>query len=87
MKEEWLQCLGSPCEFVSEIHDLNDSHGGCGNGTRAAFLALVVYSSAGRSVLSSSFAGELWSLEYIFTDILLCHQLTKLVGAVEKNME
>lgn len=87
MKEEWLQRLGSPCELVSELHDLNDSHGGCGNGTRAAFLALVGYSSAGRIVFSSSFAGESYLLGYIWTYILLCHQLTKHVGALEKNME
>lgn len=84
MKEEWLQCLNCSCEFVSELHSLSDSRGGCGNG---AFLALVVYSGADRAVLSSSFAGESHLLEYIWTDILLCHQLTKHVGAVEKNME
>lgn len=86
MKEEWLQCLGSPCEFVSELHDLNDSHGGCGNGARAAFLALVVYSSAGRCP-QLVLAGELYVLDYIWAKFLLCHQLTKHVGAVEKNME
>lgn len=77
MKEEWLQCLGSPCEFVSELHDLNDSRGGCGNGAQAAFLALVVYSGAGRGVLGSSFAGELYLLDYIHTKAQLCHQRTK----------
>lgn len=87
MKEEWLQRLNCSCEFVSELHDLNNSHGGCGNGARAAFLALVVYSGADRGVLSSSFAGESYLLEYILTYILLCHQLTKHVGAVDKNVE
>lgn len=87
MKEEWLQCLNYSREFVSEPPDLIGSRGGCGNGARAAFLALVVYSGADRGVLSSSFAGESYMLAYILTDILLCHQLTKHVGAVEKNME
>lgn len=87
MKEEWLQRLNCSREFVSELHNLSDSRGGCGNGARAAFLALVVYSGAGRDVLSSSFAGESYLLEYIRAYILLCHQLTKHVGAVEKNVE